>query len=300
MRRHGLTIDNLQSANLVLADGRQVETSASENPDLFWALRGGGGHVGVVTRFTYRLHPVTTVLAGPLWYRAERAPAVLRALRALNDSAPDELTSVAVAAFAPPDPALPATLRGKPALVVVLCWCGDLPAGEKVLAPLRAAQPADMDRVAPVAYRALQGSLDPSAPRGMHNWWESRYLPKLDDAALDWFAAQALQLPTPLSAIHCHQLGGAVSRGDPQDAAAELRRNAYVINAIGVSDQPGNLDSLAAWSRQCTAGFGSGAQHTYVNFSNAATAFSRQAFDDGVRQRLESIKRRYDPSGLFT
>jgi hypothetical protein len=134
----------------------------------------------------------------------------------------------------------------------------------------------------------------------MHNWWESRYLPRLDDAALDWFAAQALKLPTPLSAIHCHQLGGAVARGDVRDAAAELRRSAYVINAIGVSDKPGNLEGLAAWSRQTTAGFGSAAEHTYVNFSSANAAFSNQAFDSGLRQRLEAIKRKYDPSALFT
>ncbi|MEP7245636.1 MAG: FAD-binding oxidoreductase [Gammaproteobacteria bacterium] len=241
MRRYGLTVDNLVSAQVVLANGQLVEASPTSNADLFWALRGGGGHLGVVTRFTYRLYPVSTVLAGPLWYRAERAPQVLRAVRELHQTAPDELTTVVTAAVAPPNPALPPQLRGKPVLLVTTCWCGDLQMGEKTLAPLRSSQPADVDMIGPVPYPALQSSLDPTAPRGMQNWWESRYLKGLDDAALDWFAAQSLALPTPASMIHMHQLGGAVSRGEHTDAAVDLRRNAYVINAIGATDAAADL-----------------------------------------------------------
>jgi FAD binding domain len=300
MRRYGLTIDNLVSAQVVLASGKVVEASTTSNPELFWALRGGGGHVGVVTRFTYRLHPVSTVLAGPLWYRAERAPQVLRAVRELNAAAPDELTTVTTATFAPPDPALPQQLRGQPALVVTACWCGDLKAGEKVLAPLRGAQRADVDMIGPVPYPALQSSLDPTAPRGMQNWWESRYLKGLEDAALDWFAAQALTLPTPLSMIHMHQLGGAVSRGDRTDAAVDLRRNAYVINAIGASDKPADLNKMSDWARRCANGFGSTQTQAYVNFSSANQAFSEAAFADDVRRRLATIKGQYDPGALFT
>jgi hypothetical protein len=300
MRRYGLTIDNLQSAQLVLADGRQVEASAKKNPDLFWALRGGGGHVGVVTRFTYHLHPLSTVFAGPLWYHAERAPQVLRALRDLNDAAPDELTTVATVTHAPPDPGLPQDLRGRPVVIVTSCWCGDLQTAGKVLAPLREAQPADLDLMGPMAYPALQTSLDVTAPRGMQNWWESRYLKALDDASLAWIAAQALALPSPMSMIHLHQLGGAVSRGNRQDAAVDLRHNAYVINAIGVSDKAVDLPGMGEWARQCAAGFGSGELNAYVNFSSDNQAFSDKAFADDVRRRLESIKRKYDPTALFT
>jgi FAD/FMN-containing dehydrogenase len=297
MRRYGLTIDNLLAASVVLANGKQVEASPTHNADLFWALRGGGGHVGVVTRFTYSLHPVSTVLVARLMYRAENATKLLRAIRDLNASAPDELTTVTGALTASTEPRLPASLRGQRAIGVMACWCGDAEAGTKVLAPLRAALPAEVDVVAPMPYTALQAN---TVPRGLYNWWDSHYMPGLDDAAIDWFAAQAQTLPAPHLEIHCHQLGGAVSRGDPNDAAADLRRNGYVINVMGSSDKAADLDGLRDWSRGCAQGFAAARANTYVNFSSANAAFPSGAFTDAIRARLEGIKRKYDPTALFT
>jgi len=299
MRRYGLTVDNLRSAELILADGRQVQVSAEENPDLFWALRGGGGHVGVVTRFVYQLHPVSTVLGGTLWYGAQQARAVLRVFQELNAAAPDELTTLAAASVAPPAPFVPPQLHGKPVIIIGVCWCGDLEAGRKVLTPLRSVSAPEIDHVAPTAYPALQSSLDATAPAGMQNYWSSRFVDQLDENTLDWFAAQALALPTPLSMIHCHQLGGAVSRGDGHDAAAQLRRHPYLINVIGVSPSAGDLGSITAWAHRSVDGFGTPAARTYVNFSAAAGAFPKAAFADDAHQRLQDIKRQYDPSGMF-
>lgn len=298
MRRYGLTSDNLRSAEVVLADGRAVRASDQEHMDLFWALRGGGGHVGVVTRFTYELHPVTTVLAGAFWYRAERAMRVLEAYRDLNAEAPDELTTLAAAAIAPPASFVPPELLGRPVINVAVCWCGDPDMGQRALAPLRAVVPPDIEHVAPTAYAALQTSLDPSAPPGMHNYWSSRFLPKLSDATIEWFAAQALTLPTPMSMIHCHQLGGAVARGKA-DAAALLRRNPYLINAIGMSGDPADRERITAWAHRCAEGFGQEAAPTYVNFSGAEGMFPAEAFAAEARRRLESIKRQYDPEDRF-
>jgi hypothetical protein len=299
MRRYGLTIDNLVAASVVLANGRQVEASTTKNPDLFWALRGGGGHVGVVTRFTYRLHPVSTILGSQVVYRADQAEKVLRVYRDLCASAPDELTTVAAAMVIKPDaPAVP--LRGQPVIGVMACWCGDVEAGTRVLSPLRTALRPEVDILKAAPYATMQRTGDEAGKRGLHTWWESRNIPALDDATISWFTAQVQALTTPNTEIHCHQLGGAVSRGDAQDAAAGLRRNAFVINSIGSSEKPADLDSLAEWSKRATQGFGTAQARTYVNFSSANSAFTSRSFDDGVRARLEAIKRQYDPSSLFT
>jgi hypothetical protein len=298
MRRYGLTIDNLHSAQVVLADGRVVESSANENPDLFWALRGGGGDVGVVTRFTYNVHPVSTVLAGMLWYGADRALPVLRAFRTMCAEASDDLTALSVATIAPPAPFLPARLHGRPVIAIGVCWCGGMDAGQKVLAPLKSLH-ADADLVQPTPYSGLQTSLDGSAPYGMQHYWSSRFLKTFDDSLLEHYAAQALTLPTPQSAVHLHQLGGAVSRGDAQDAAVQLRRHAFLVNAIGSSPEPHELERVTAWSHACADGFGPQTEHSYVNFSGASQRFPKVAFTDEVRARLESIKRECDPSALF-
>lgn len=298
MRRHGLTVDNLLSAHVVLASGKEVEVSATQNAELFWALRGGGGNVGVVTRFTYRAYPVTTILGAQLAFRAEHAPKVMRAYRELCATAPDELTTVALATMVKPDsPIVP--LRGQAVIGVGACWCGDIEAGMKILAPLRAAAPMEMDVAKPVPFAAMQASGDGAGKRTVHTWWESRNLPALGDAAIDAFAAQALSLPTPFTEIHCHQLGGAVSRGDQGDAAADLRRNAFVINAIGASERPDDLGMLSDWSRRTVQSFGIAQAKTYVNFSSANAAFSKQSYTDDIRARLATIKRRYDPTSLF-
>jgi FAD/FMN-containing dehydrogenase len=299
MRRYGLTIDNLRSAQVILADGREVTASAHENADLFWALRGGGGHLGVVTRFVYALHPVSEVLAGSLWYRADRALEVLKAFRELCATAPDELTMVAAALVAPQAPFIPPPMRGQPVINLSICWCGDPETGQKAIAPLRSAVTADLDQVTRMAYPAWQVSHDVTAPPGLQNYWSSRYLAQLDEAALAWFAAHATTLPTPASMIHCHQLGGAVSRNHAHDAAADLRQHSYLINVIGVTPDLRELQHVTGWAHSCVAGFGSKSAHAYVNFSGAAGAFSRASFADETQQRLKAIKSKYDPTGLF-
>jgi len=300
MRRYGLSSDNLLAADVVLADGRLVRTSAAENPRLFWALRGGGGQVGVVTRFVYGAHPVSAVLAGGLWCDATRAREVLRRYRDFIAGADDALTTVATATIAPPAPFLPGSLHLKPAIVIGVCWSGDLASGTAALAALRAGVAADADLVMPQAYTSLQQSLDPTAPYGLRNYWQSRFVDTLPDGALDWFAEQAMRLPSPLSMIHCHQLGGAVARGSTDEPCAPLRQHGFVLNAVatwsGVDQDP----VMTSWTRRCADGFASAAtRRTYVNFSTDATPFTGDAFGAAMQQRLLDLKRDLDPSDLF-
>jgi len=300
MRQYGLTSDNLLGADVVLADGRLVRASATENPRLFWALRGGGGPIGVVTRFIFRVHPVGQVLAGGLWCDARRAREVLRSYRDFIGGASDALTTIATATVAPPAPFLPAALHMKPAIVIGVCWSGELASGAAALSGLRAAVTAEADLVMPYNYPALQQSLDMTAPYGMRNYWQSRFLDRLSDNAVDWFAGQALRLPSPLSMIHCHQLGGAVARGPVDDPSAPLRQNGFVVNAVATWPASDGDSGMRNWTQACADGFASSTSgRTYVNFSNDATPFTDAAFSGPVQKRLLDIKRDLDPSDLF-
>jgi hypothetical protein len=300
MRQYGLASDNLLGADVVLADGRVVRASAAENPRLFWALRGGGGHVGVVTRFIFRAHPVGQVLAGGLWCDARRARDTLQRYRDFIAGAADALTTIATATIAPPAPFLPVALHMKPAIVIGVCWSGDLASGATALAALRATLAPEADLITPQKYTALQQSLDPTAPYGMRNYWQSRFVDQLSDGALDWFSEQALRIPNPLSMIHCHQLGGAVARGSTDEPCAPLRQHGFVLNTVATWPELDQDVVMRDWSRACANGFASAATaRTYVNFSTDATPFADDAFGNPMQRRLLEIKRDLDPSDLF-
>ena len=299
-RKYGLASDNLLGAEIVLASGESVRASDDRHTDLFRALRGGGARLGVVTQFHFKLHPVSTVLAGGLWCKAERAADVLRAFRDFSAQVPDELTMIATAAVAPPAPFVPPTLHGKPVVIIGCCWCGEQQAGERVLAPLRARLRAEADLIALLPYPMWQASLDPTAPRGLRNYWRSTCLPILDDAVIDWIAARCLELPTPTSMIHVHHLEGAVKRGSNADAAEDLRRYAFVVNVLATWSAP-QLDAAAIeWARQCSEGIAFGhPRRAYVNFSGADSDRAEVTFDPNVLARLRAAKRQYDPEAMF-
>jgi FAD/FMN-containing dehydrogenase len=298
-RRYGLTADNLLSAEVVLADGRQLTASAAENPRLFWGLRGGGGLLAAVTSFTFALHPVSTVLGGSLWLRASRGAGALRAWREFLRTAPEELTMVAVVGVAPPAPFTPSDLHLQPAIGLAGCWSGDLAEGERVLARLRSAVEADVDAFAAQPFPQLQASLDPTAPTGAHYYGKSRFLSELNDHAIDSLVARAFDLPTLETMIHVHQLGGAAARGAKSDATALLRENAFVVNVIACSPRAHDPQAVV-WVRGAAEALGPEAPRTaYLNFSDASEAFPATAFASEVQQRLVELKRDFDPSGLF-
>jgi hypothetical protein len=221
MRKHGLTVDNLLSADLVTADGELVHVDAQIEPELFWGLRGGGGNFGIVTAFEYRLHPVGPLaLGGPIFWPLADAPEVLRCLRDFAPGAPDELGMTMAMMLAPPMPFLASEQWGKPVLCLVLVWTGDRSEGLTAIEPLRRIASPLADAVSPAPYLFLQSMLDGGAPHGRHYYWKAHRLEDFSDATIDTFLDRMGTIPTPFSQIHGWAMGGAVSRVDPDATAA--------------------------------------------------------------------------------
>lgn len=302
MRKHGLTSDNLISADVVTADGECLGTSEREHADLFWGLRGGGGNFGVVTSFEYRLHPVgPTVLAGPVLYPAGAAQAVLGAYRDWLADAPDELTTIVILRTAPPAPFLPREVHGRPVVVVAACYAGRIEDGERAVAPLRRLGEPLVDLLRPTPYVAHQGLFDATAPHGLGYYWKSEYLAPLSDEAIDVLVEHAWRAPTPMSFTIMFHLGGAVARTDPEASAFEDRRarHALVVNAVW--SDPADADAAVEWARtfwQRVGAFSTG--RIYVNFlGEEGPDRVRAAYGAAKYDRLRALKRKYDPTNFF-
>ena len=300
-RKHGMTCDNLLSADVVLADGSLVRASAEENPDLFWALRGGSGNFGVVTAFEFQLHPLgPEVLAGLVVYPLDQARGVLAGYREWLPKLPDEATVWIVARKAPPLPFLPAEVHGKEVLVLPLFFAGDPTVGEKVLAPARRLGKPVGEHIGVQPYTAWQRTFDPLLVPGARNYWKSHNLSALPDGVIDALIASVGRLPSPHCEIFFGGIGGQTTRV-PVDAMAYPHRDAlFVVNVHGrwetsAEDAPG-----IAWAREffnVTAPFATGG--VYVNFLNAdETARVRSAFGANYG-RLAAVKKKYDPDNLF-
>jgi FAD/FMN-containing dehydrogenase len=299
MRRHGLTIDSLRAVEAVLADGRIVRASDEEHPDLFWALRGGGGDFAIVTRFEFRAHRVgPTVLAGMLVYPWDRAREALQSARELMDGAPEDLGLFAVLLTAPPEEPFPVELRGQPVAALSVAWCGDPAEGHRVLAPLRTTRPPALDLVGPMPYVALQSMLDQTAPPGLQYYDRLHYLDEVSDDLIDALIAGLERVPTPQSHIITGWMGGAIDRVAPGATAfghRSARAETWIIGCSG--DEP--IGPTADWVRQVwddAAPYATGG--TYVN-ALAAGRSIREAYADDVFERLLAIKRRYDPEGIL-
>jgi FAD/FMN-containing dehydrogenase len=302
MRQHGLTVDNLLAAELVTADGRRVSASAAENPELFWGLRGGGGNFGVVTSFTFRLHPVgPLVFGGALFYPVEQAAQLLRYYRDWVTGLPEELTSMVAFLTAPPAPFVPAALQGTPMVAVALCYTGPIDRGPELVAPLRAAMPPAIDLAGPLPYLALQSMFDESAPHGILSYWKTEYLPALNDNLIEVLVEQARRMPAPFAAVHIHHVEGAVRRA-PGGATAYAHRDApFVLNIVGLWMDPAQTEASQQWVRsfwQAIRPFGTGGG--YLNFlGDEGEERVRGAYGETTYARLVELKRRYDPTNLF-
>jgi FAD/FMN-containing dehydrogenase len=299
-RKHGLTIDNLLAVEIVTADGAILRASEAQHPDLFWAVRGGGGNFGVVTTFEYRLHPVgPTVLAGILLYPFAQAAAVFRAFRDAMDGAPDELAASAVVITAPPHPPFPPALQGQPVVAVAVCYAGDLEEGQRVVRPLREAGEPALDLVGPMPYVALQSMFDAGTPHGLHYWEKSSYVRELTDEALDAYLAAIGEPTSPLSQVLLSRFGGAVGRVPEEATAFAHRDGAYVLFAIAAwaPDDPRG-EAHVAWVRGLTAAldpFATGG--SYVNaFDEGGIA---TAYRPATLARLARVKATYDPGNVF-
>ncbi len=302
MRKHGLTCDNLLSVDLVTADGELVHASDDEEPELFWAVRGGGSNFGVVTSFEYQLHPVGPVLlAGLVMHPVERATEVLRFYRDFAAQAPRELGSVVSLRTAPELPWVPEDLRGRPIVAIPVCYAGPPEAGERVLAPLRRCGPPAADLIVRKPYLEHQSMFDITVPHGWHYYWKSVSLPPLTDAAIDALVDTAWRKRSPRSYMILFHKGGAV-HDRPDDAMAYSGRDAeheLNINGAWTAEDAENDDT--AWVRES---FERMLRHStggvYVNFlGDEGKERVRAAYGSAKFERLVRLKRRYDPNNFF-
>ena len=303
MRKHGATVDNLLSADVVTAQGEIVTASEEENPDLFWAIRGGGGNFGVVTSFEYRLHPVgPIVLAGPIFHLLEDAPEVLRFYREFIAAAPDELTTIFELELAPPLPILPEEVHGKPILMVGACYAGSPEEGAEIVRSLKEFGSPIVDLLEPKPYTALQSMFDPLVPHGWHRYWKSVELPPLTDDAIDTLIEHTSRITSPRSYTIIFQLGGALGRM-AEDATAFSQRDAahnVTVNAVWTEEDP-DAERHTAWARDF---FDAMQPHAggrvYVNFlGEEGRDRVRQAYGARNYERLVELKRAYDPTNFF-
>jgi FAD/FMN-containing dehydrogenase len=303
MRRHGLTVDNLLAADVVTADGRLLRASADEHPDLFWALRGGGGNFGVVTAFEFRLHPVgPTVLAGPILWDAAQAGEVLRFYRDFIREAPDELGTVVRFGAAPPLAAIPAELHWRPVVMVGACYCGPIEEGERRLRPLRAFRTPLLDLVGPAPYAAFQGSIDSTVAHGWNYYWKSTHLPELSDELIDVIAGNVFSCSSPRSYAAMFHLKGAVGRVAAGATAFGNRQASHAITLDAVwrpGEDFGERDR--AWTKALFGALGRFREGVYVNFlgGDEAPGRVREAYGDAVYDRLVDVKTAYDPGNVF-
>jgi FAD/FMN-containing dehydrogenase len=304
-RRYGLACDNLRSAQVVTADGEVIDA----DEELLWGLRGGGGNFGVVTRFVFDLHPVSTVLGGLLMFPFERVADVLHAFREWALDAPDEAALLAAVNCAPPEPFVPTELVGKRVITLVGCWCGDMAAGEDCLAPLRALGPV-VDLFGPMPYPALQGMLDGGAPYGLRNYFRGGYVAELNDHVIAAIIDQGARMPSPMSQIHVHQMGGAVGRVGTRMSSFSGRAAAYTYNLIGTWTEPSEDAMHIAAVRAASAALAPlSLGRSYVNFDADIEADPeaegdadrvRGAYGGDLYDRLARLKRAYDPANLFS
>ena len=301
-RALGLTIDSLLSAEVVLADGSTVTASATEHPDLFWALRGGGGGFGIVTTFELRLHPIgPEVMTAQIFHAMDGAVEALAFYRDFMSTAPDQAACYPLFVNVPPVDPFPEQHHGKTALVFVGCHAGSLEDGEKALRPLGMFGAPFFSAIAPMPYAALQQSFDAAAPDGGRFYWKAHYLEELSDALIDLLVERVDPLPGPYSTVFVECLGGAVARVAPDATAFPHRGVRFSLGiSTGWADEEDD-EAAIAWTRslfEATAPHASGG--VYVNYLDRDEADRVEAAYGANLARLEHVRRAYDPDGVFT
>ena len=303
-RKYGLSCDNVLEAQVVGADGEVRTASAETNPDLFWAIRGGGGNFGIVTSFTFRLHPVGPMVAFTgVFYRQADAAEILRGYRDYFRDAPDEVSPEAISITMPADPHLPPPIHDQECFIVAAVHAGDVAEGMEVMQPLRELATPLADISQPMPYTAVQSAFDPMFPRGvLQSYWKAVYLPELPDEAVDLIAKKGGERPSPLTFVDTYVNGGAVARVPAEETPLGDRSAGYLVGIVGSWNDAADNESNIAWVRETwreISQFGSG---TYLNFTaiadEDAAAPVEAAFGSNL-QRLAEIKAKYDPANFF-
>lgn len=300
-RKYGLTIDNLVAADVITAEGKRLRASEQENPDLFWAIRGGGGNFGIVTMFEFQLHPVgPEVLTGLVVYPFAEARALLAKYREFVSQSPEELNVWVVLRQAPPLPFLPAEVHGKEVLVFPFIHAGAVEAGRKAIEPLRGFGQPHGEHIGVQPYAAWQRTFDPLLAPGARNYWKSHNFSELSDGVIDVALEYAGKLPNPQCEIFIGMVGGQASRVSGQATAYAQRDAKYVINVHGRWDNPDDDQQCIAWAREF---FKAATPHAmggvYVNFLTQDETDRIPAAYGPNYERLVQLKNKYDPTNLF-
>jgi FAD/FMN-containing dehydrogenase len=299
-RSHGLSVDNLLEADLVLADGSFVTASAEKHPDLFWAIRGGGGNFGVVTSFLFRLHPVDTVYAGPMFWGLEDAADMMHWYRDFITRAPDEISGFFAYLVVPPGPPFPEHLHNRTVCGIVWCYTGPMAEAEAVFAPIRGFKTPLVDLVGPLPFPALQGLFDPLYSPGLQWYWKADFVNELGDEAIDLYVKYGSAIPTMLSTVHLYPINGAPHRAASSDTAFSFREATWAQVIVGVDPDPANKDRIVAWAREFwDALHPYSAGGAYVNFMMEEGSDRIKATYRDNYERLVAVKNRYDPANLF-
>lgn len=298
-RKHGLTIDNLLAAEVVLADGREVTASESEHPDLFWALRGGGGNFGVVTSFTFRLHPMQSVICGPTAWPISATADILGWFRDFLPAQDEDLYGFFATMTVPPAPPFPEAFHLHKACAVVWCYTGDPARAEEAFTPVRQMQPA-WDGIGTAPYPALQSTFDALYPKGLQWYWRGDFFRSIPDGAVAAHARFSEELPTMHSTMHLYPIDGAVHRVGQTDTAFAHRDVTFSQVIAGVDPDPANAETLRSWSGDywnATHPYSAGA--AYVNFMMDEGQDRVRASYGPNYSRLSEIKAEYDPQNVF-
>jgi FAD/FMN-containing dehydrogenase len=299
-RQHGLTIDSLLSADVVLADGSFVTASADEHPDLFWALRGGGGNFGVVTSFEFRGSPVRNVIGGPMMFALERAPEVMRAWEQFIADAPEDISSWFAFITVPPVDPFPPQLQLQKVCALIWCCTGSAERADELLAPFRAMEPL-LDGVGELPLPALNSAFDPLFPKGHQWYWRADFVNELSDEAIAVHLKYAEQLPTGQSTMHLYPIDGAAHRPSNEDTAWSYRDARFGQVIVAVDPDPANNEAMIAWAREYhDALHPHSAGGAYVNMMmhDEGPDRVRASYRDNY-DRLVEVKRQYDPENLF-
>jgi len=303
MRKFGLTIDALRSCDVVTADGEFLVASEEEQPELFWALRGGGGNFGIVTNFTFELQPLgPTVLAGMVAWPMDEAPVVLRFLRDFMAETPDEVGMMANLRLAPSLPVIPEDLWGKPIVALIATYAGPADEGRKVLAPIGELRAPVLDVLTSKPYVAHQRMFDAAFPHGRHYYWKSHKLGPLADEIIDVVVDHATRITSPLSGIPIFCLGGAVARVPEGSTAFPYRDATHDLNIVAswLPEDADDADRHIEWVRTTFDALEPHSRGVYVNFtSDDAAERVRVAYTDEQWTRLTALKSKYDPTNFF-
>ena len=303
-RKYGLTCDNLLAAEVVAADGRLVRATESENGELFWALRGGGGNFGVVTAFEFRLHELGPMIAGGLiGYPIEQAPSVLEFLKGFIADAPEELSADAIFMAAPPiEGVIPDDMVGENIVGIFLRYCGDPDEGLEVVRPVREFGEPVLDFVGPIPYLTIQSMLDPLNPRGGLNYWTGEYVPDLDAKAIEMLTTHGSTLPTRQSIIQVIPFNAAPTRVPPDATAYAHRAESWLVHYLGQWEDPADTERCRDWVRAAGRdlhALGSGDVYLNLVTDDEDTDRVRAFWDDSRMARLAAVKAQYDPDNLF-